>query len=220
MTSPALELVGFELQVANIAYNAGFNTTNHERLFDLIWAIKRMALQNVPRPRPPPPPPHPIYPDRYRPSGVGDNTNRKRKRPNEDVVLRFNPVPPLMQKGGTKEDPIKLESEDEEMVTVTQAPKKRLKISNSMAIPSSNNPIADAILKVKRQLEAIRLDVNGCQADMKILFDKNKDRFDDDVLVMFRQLAEAMNKGYDGARDGVKYADKAASLMTFGGPVF
>ena len=135
-------------------------------------------------------------------------------------MLKFNPVPSLMQKGGSKEDPIKLESEDEEMITVTQAPKKRLKISSSKAVPTSNNPIADAILKVRRKLEATRLDVNGCQADMKILFDKHKDRFDDDVLVMFQQLAEAMDKAYDGAQNGARYADKAASLMTFGGPLF
>ena len=140
-------------------------------------------------------------------------------------MLEFNPVPALMQKGGKKEDPIKLESDDEESVeesiTFTQAPKKELKISNLMAVPASNNPIADAILKVMRKLEATRLEVNGCQADMKILFDKKKDSFDnDDVLVTFQQLADAMNRAYDGAQDGVKYADKAASLMTFGGPVF
>ncbi len=126
-----------------------------------------------------------------------------------------------MQKGGTKEDPIKLESDDEDMITVTQAPKKKIKISNSMAIPSSNSPIANAVLKVKRKLEATRLEVNGCQADMKILFDQHKDRFDNDnVLVVFQQLAEAMNKAYDGAQDSVRYANKAASLMTFGGPIF
>ena len=52
----------------------------------------------------PPPPPHPIYPDRYRPNGIGDNTKRKRKSlkikapPNRSVELKFHPIPPLMRK--------------------------------------------------------------------------------------------------------------------------
>ena len=220
LTSPAIELVGFELQIADIAHSSGFNTTNHEALFDLIWTVKRMALKATPGPRNrPPPPPHPIYPDRYRPSGVGDNTNKKRKR-NDDVELKFNPVPSLMQKGGTREDPIKLESDDEERVP-TQAPKKKVKIANPVATPTPKNTIVDEIMKVKRKLEATRTEVNGCQAAMKVFFDKNSDRFDnDDVLTVFANLAEAMNKAYDGAQDGAKYADKAASLATFGGPLF
>lgn len=125
-----------------------------------------------------------------------------------------------MQRGGTKEDPIKLESDDEDMVTVTQAAKKKVKTSRTTAAPASNNAITDGFLKVKRKLEAMRLEVNGCQADMKILFDKHKDRFNDDVLVLLQELADAMNKAYDGAQGGVKYADKAASSMTFGGRVF
>ena len=119
----AIELDGMELEIANAACKGGFNTTNHEGLLELIWAVKRVALRrfrgsNLPQP---PPPKHPIYPDRFRPSGVGDNTARKRKRiasDSKDNLSRltppsFNPVPSLDQKGGTKEDPIALDSENE-----------------------------------------------------------------------------------------------------------
>ena len=226
MTSSAIELVGFELQVANVAYNAGFNTTNHQALFDLIWAVKRTTLRPPPF-RLPPPPPHPVYPDRYRPSGVGDNTNKKRKRnvdapnavPNAHVVLQFNPVPPLMRPGGSKEDPIKLEEDDKQDEVAVQGHRKRVKRTANTA-PASNNAALDTILKVSRSLEAVRLDLNGCQANMRIMFDKNRDKFDENIIEVFGSLAEAMNKAYDGSVEAGKFANKAASLTTFKGPVF
>ncbi|KAI1629206.1 hypothetical protein EDD37DRAFT_671023 [Exophiala viscosa] len=102
-----IELDGFGLQVADAANKAGFNTFNHEALYRLIWAVKRVALHSgVNRFGHRPPPRHPIYPDRYRPSGIGDNTNKKRKKkaiaikppPNHTVELKFHPVEPLMRK--------------------------------------------------------------------------------------------------------------------------
>ncbi|EXJ67695.1 uncharacterized protein A1O5_09041 [Cladophialophora psammophila CBS 110553] len=100
-----VELAGFELEVADAATEAGFNTFNHEALFDLIWAVKRLALQagscHFQRTRPPK---DPIYPDRYRPSGIGDNERMKRGAvtieppENHSVELKFHPVQPLMRK--------------------------------------------------------------------------------------------------------------------------
>ena len=120
----AVELDGFELEIANAAFRGGFNTMAHEALFNLIWSVKRTALRGISRagqllPRPPP---HPVYPDRFRPSGVGDNTARKRKRivsdPTNETLNRltppkFNPVRSLNQKNGTKEEPIALDSDDD-----------------------------------------------------------------------------------------------------------
>lgn len=70
-----------DLEIANACAQAGFNTWNHIALLDLIWAVKRVvrrptAGQGSGLQRPPK---DPIYPDRYRPSGVGDNSTRKRK---------------------------------------------------------------------------------------------------------------------------------------------
>jgi len=68
------------------------------------------------------PPPHPIYPDRFRPSGVGDNTKRKRKTHDAEAVafLKYEPTT------GTQENPITLGSEDEEKKSgIQQPPKKR-----------------------------------------------------------------------------------------------
>ena len=99
-------MTGFELQVADAATKAGFNTFRHGALFALIWAVKRLAMRggsfqfrNIH-----PPPKDPIYPDRYRPSGIGDNTNKKRRGatvqppPNHSVELKFHPIKPLMRK--------------------------------------------------------------------------------------------------------------------------
>ncbi len=99
-------MTGFELEIADVATKAGFDTFRHESLFNLIWAVKRLALRgggsqvrNLP-----PPPRDPIYPDRYRPSGIGDNTRKKRRnvttqpQPNHNVELKFHPIKPLMRK--------------------------------------------------------------------------------------------------------------------------
>ena len=203
MTSSAIELVGIELEIADIAHKSGFNTTDHEALFNLIWAIKRTSLKiKPPTPYRPPPPPHPIYPDRYRPDGIGDITNRKRKRPNEDIQVKFNPVPSLMQRGGTKEDPIDLDDDDNKE---NIQPVKKVKNNQGAAEPATPiNLVTKKILNVKQKLEGIRIQVSGCQAEMKTLFDKHVDKFDDDVLTVFENLAEAMNKAFDGAQDAGK----------------
>lgn len=73
---------GLNLDIATAAGKSGFNTHNHSALFDLIWSVKRVALRvskGAPLNRPPPR--DPVYPDRFRPSGVGDNTKRKRPAP-------------------------------------------------------------------------------------------------------------------------------------------
>ncbi|ETI25423.1 hypothetical protein G647_02196 [Cladophialophora carrionii CBS 160.54] len=78
-----IELNGLELQVAHAAAKAGFNTFNHEALFNLIWAVKRLALRaGASRLRSlPPPPKDPIYIVQARP-----------------VELKFHPIKPLMRK--------------------------------------------------------------------------------------------------------------------------
>ena len=77
----AMSLTGFNLEVAQAALSAGFNTWNHNALYKLIWAVKRVALRHCHGPLDEPPPKDPYYPERYRPSGLGDNTNKKRSAP-------------------------------------------------------------------------------------------------------------------------------------------
>jgi len=99
--SLAIILKGFELEVADAARRSGFDTREHTALFDLIWAVKRAARRygagTVHTRTYTRPPLHPIYPDRYRPSGVGDNTNKKRKRAQVDDIEPppFYSVPPF-----------------------------------------------------------------------------------------------------------------------------
>ena len=124
-----------------------------------------------------------------------------------------------MRPGGSKEDPIKLEEDDKQDEVAVQGRRKRVKRTANTA-PASNNAVLDTILKVSRSLEAMRLDLNGCQANMRIMFDKNRDKFDENIMRLFGSLAEAMNKAYDGSVEAGKFANKAASLTTFKGPVF
>lgn len=61
------------------AEKAGFNIWDHDGLYNLIWAVKRVALRasknaNIDQK----PLKDPVYPDRFRPSGFRDNTKRKR----------------------------------------------------------------------------------------------------------------------------------------------
>lgn len=67
--------------MAAAAAGAGFNTWNHDAVYNLIWEVKRVALRHCHGPVNPPPPRNPYYPDRYRPSGLGDNTSKKRPAP-------------------------------------------------------------------------------------------------------------------------------------------
>ncbi|OAL26770.1 hypothetical protein AYO22_04123 [Fonsecaea multimorphosa] len=144
-----IELTGFELQVADAATKAGFNTFNHEALFELIWAVKRLALRKRPFHFLGHLPKDPIYPDRYRPSGVGDNTNRKRRAAtiqppsNHKVELKFHPVQPLMRKrplpGSKEEDLIDLTLSTDSECDPTDShdiTTKRQKVVNGSIIPS------------------------------------------------------------------------------------
>ncbi|KAK5106002.1 hypothetical protein LTS08_000118 [Lithohypha guttulata] len=76
-----ISLTGMELEIADAAATAGFNTWQHIALYDLIWAVKRVAFQHCQTDSRPPKPKDPLYPDRYRPSGLGDTTSKKRLRP-------------------------------------------------------------------------------------------------------------------------------------------
>jgi hypothetical protein len=93
-------LTGFELEIANVANRAGFDTRKHEQLFDLIWAVKRLALR-VNKPRPPK---DPMYPDRWRPEESKDQPQQRRKTRvvetvrDHSVELQFYPIKPLMRK--------------------------------------------------------------------------------------------------------------------------
>ncbi|EXJ86808.1 hypothetical protein A1O3_03762 [Capronia epimyces CBS 606.96] len=127
-----IELAGFELEVADAASTAGFNTFKHEALFNLIWAVKKMIFRvgggqvnTVSMPQ------HPFYPDRYRPSGIGDNTNTKRKRKamaqkqilDSSVKPEMHTIPPLMRKRNLKsrmeDNLIDLSSSDDEIMMNT-----------------------------------------------------------------------------------------------------
>ena len=99
-----------------------FNFQEHKsRLVTLAKAQQSWIDSNLSDPKPE----HHLYPDKYRPSGIGDNTRKKRKRnalpiinPNTKQEVLFHPVRSLMQKYGTKEDPIKLEDSDDDEDTV------------------------------------------------------------------------------------------------------
>ena len=95
----------------------------------------------------------PIYPDRYRPSGIGDNTNKKRKavtiQPprNHSVELKFHPIRPLMRKrpaeGAKQDNPIDLTADsDVDLIELNSPPpsiSKRQKFNANVTAPKSAN---------------------------------------------------------------------------------
>ncbi|KAK4943547.1 hypothetical protein LTR10_016841 [Elasticomyces elasticus] len=170
----AIELDGFALQVADAANKAGFNTFNHEALYNLIWAVKRVALHSgVNRFGHHPPPRHPIYPDRYRPSGVRDNTKKKKKNkalaikppPNHTVELKFHPVEPLMRKRPhdtiAEENLIDLttSSEDGNTTDIKSSPTgaaKRQKTSDDTTVKAFPNAAQDTVNTLARRVNSVK----------------------------------------------------------------
>ncbi|KAK6366464.1 hypothetical protein LTS17_010549 [Exophiala oligosperma] len=73
-----VDLGGVELEIADAATKAGFDTFNHEALFELIWAISSRQ--------------------RCKKWKKKNNANPVRRPPNHDVELKFHPVKPLMRK--------------------------------------------------------------------------------------------------------------------------
>lgn len=98
------DLRGFNHEVKVAAEKAGFNIWNHDGLYNLIWAVKRVALRasrnaNIEQK----PFKDPVYPDRFRPSGFRDNTKRKRPDqappPPDTVPIALDPVASVSQSG-------------------------------------------------------------------------------------------------------------------------
>lgn len=155
----AVTLTGFNLEVANAAANSGFNTWNHSALYNLIWAVKRVAFRHCRQDIKPPKPKDPFYPDRYRPSGLGDNTSRKRPAPPPEpapspaIKLESNLVPPskatqrafkyrnikkkTFTRKGTRIDPVDLISDEESYGGV--AKKQRISAVNAIVIKPEAN---------------------------------------------------------------------------------
>lgn len=79
-------MTGFNLEIVN-AVKSAHNFNDDRTLFDFIWAIKRVAMKYAEHGFKSPPPKDPVYPDRYRPSGAGDNTKRKRRRPQQTPAV-------------------------------------------------------------------------------------------------------------------------------------
>ena len=97
----------------------GLNFQEHKARLVALARVQQSWIDECPTYDPKPE--HVLYPDKYRPSGIGDNTGKKRKwnaLPPIDGTTKqelvFNPTPSLMQKYGTREDPIKLEDSDDD----------------------------------------------------------------------------------------------------------
>lgn len=135
------------MQIADAANKAGFNTLNHEALFELIWAVKRVGLRaGTIRTDQFTLPPKSIYPDRYRPqyqargNGPKKRKPRKRQTPNHAVELEFHPIPPLMRKRTLKNSQegnlidltLSDDGSDKGLRNASTKPAKRVKITNEV----------------------------------------------------------------------------------------
>jgi hypothetical protein len=245
----AVELAGIEREIANAAYQGGFQTNNHEALFNLIWAVKRIALRRYSRsgelrPRPPK---HPVYPDRYRPSGLGDNTEKKRKRvratsdTNRLIPVKPNTVTAIVNKSGTREEPILLDSDDEKPREAVQNQSKRPRLAvpkqepvqpppatSSHAISLAENDkvqggtiknanqtdeVVSALRQVQNQLAAVRIMTTRCRIDMHRVYDKHGTRFSKETANSVEELADDLHKVLASAESGIGQVDKAIEGM-------
>lgn len=219
---PAIELAGTELEIANAALKSGFDTDNHESLFDLIWAVKRLGLKiqksanfrngrpEFPKPaaKRPPKPFHPIYPDRYRPCGVGDNTQAKRKREHEDEQPpQFHPPKPLMRRkhvGRTFNPPN----------TPNSSKRRKMGDGEAVAGVSPTNKNVKELLDARSRFGNVRRTMNDSQADLKNWFDKHVHIFDGDELMrVLQQLATNLNACIDVASAGMQTTDRAVACL-------
>jgi hypothetical protein len=173
-----------EKEIADAAHAAGFDTFNHEALYDLIWAVKRQAIHMArdnpaPAHRRSPAPPHPIYPDRFRADGFRDNTraqrpfkNAKRKRANErESPPPMHEVPPLMRRGKAK--PAMMGNY---LVTKPgETSKKRRKTNGGGKVEGviPINPLIDKLLKVKNLVKSGDGNAKKSLAEMKVVFDQH-----------------------------------------------
>ena len=115
-------LSGLNLQIADAAVKSGFNTLDQVALLDLIWSVRRVAFTHAVKwPRVKRPPPHPIYPDRFRPSGEGDNTRKPHKRCRDEYNHR-----PRHHTQGTFVNPIDLDADGVKQETGFDVKRRKL----------------------------------------------------------------------------------------------
>ncbi|ETN41082.1 uncharacterized protein HMPREF1541_03017 [Cyphellophora europaea CBS 101466] len=220
----SLQLAGLECEIANAAFNAGFDTSDHEALFALIWVVKRVSLRTMPkdrfmrrRRRRPPQPPHPIYPDCYRPSGEGDDTKRKRVDVDDEKPPPFRAVKPLMRRGSEKADPTNIiDSIDDVKPSAPANSSKRRKVGDGKAVAGSmpGNEIVEELQQLKHRFMLARRDMDKSQVDMRQLFDKHGAMFDDGrIMAILQDLAENLNGCFDRAKDGMDNVERAIAWL-------
>lgn len=137
-----LVLHGLNLEIADAANRAGFNTRNQVALMDLIWAVRRIGFRHaVKDPEIRRPPKHPVYPDHYRPGDPSDNTKKKRKRRRGQDA--HNPS------SGTADNPIYLDEDIEaarnEATALSSAKRQKVKVgqmgSHKVTLPERSRPL-------------------------------------------------------------------------------
>ena len=121
-----------------------------------------------------------------------------------------------MRKAGTKDNPVCLESDDEDGRTFANSSAKRRKVGDGRAVSGTapGDEIVPDMLQVKKRLMTARTDVNNSQAEMRAVFNKHHQRFDDDeIMRVLVALSKHMNKVFDGAKDGMESIDQAVAWI-------
>lgn len=93
---------------------------------------------------------------------------------------------------------------------------KRRKIGEGQAVPGSapTNRAVDELLHVKGRLTNAKRDMTKSQCDMRDLFDKHYELFDDDeVMRVLQELSKNMNTCFDGAHAGMDSIDRALAWL-------
>ena len=236
-----IDLVGLDLEIADAALQAGFNTRHHEALFNLIWAVKRTAIRILRPGNQSFKPHHPIYPDRYRPSGIGDNTVQKRRSMKRRWISNFESDPHRQQAHSRAADTDPLvndsprwnidtamdaESVKDDELSKRQKTRRAPSTEPDLLIfsPSPSPRVEDipepglcvkTVLFVKAKLDEAQKEVHSCQVTMKKWYDEYGARFCDtnEIMVPLRNLSTHMEGMRQNARAGAKEMDSAIKWL-------
>lgn len=177
--------------------------------------------------------------NRHRTGDRRDQRQRRRQRqrqrnripvivPEPQQELRFNPVPSLMQKGGTRDDPIKLEDDDSEAEkkargshwdiadhgTPANSKVKRCKITH---LRSADDHIKAELHSVKLKMRSITELVLAAQEQMRLTFDRFGTRFvrvpGASGMGYLEDLAAAMGQAYVAAKGGITAIEDAVKWL-------
>lgn len=95
---------------------------------------------------------------------------------------------------------------------------KRRKVGGETLVVNPPTAVTMTLMDVKSRFRNARKAVTTSQNDLKAMFDKHIDLFDDDeIMKILQKLAGDMNACFDGAKEGMTNIDRAVTWLRTSG---